>query len=106
MKRAVFDSRTILLALVLLIALFALPACSSASKQEVATEDIPRTREEVPRITVKDLLKEMESREDILVIDARTEDEYISGHIKGAVFVPNNRFNALIPPEGKALVLY
>jgi len=89
-----------------LIALFALPACSSASKQEAATGDIPQTSDEVPHITVKELLKEMESRDDILVIDARTEDEYISGHIRGAVFVPNNRFNALIPPEGKALVLY
>ena len=105
MKRTAFNSHRQVVALVLLIALFALSACSPAST-EGAAGDIPRTEEEVPLITVKELLKEMESRDDILVIDVRTEDEYISGHIKGAVFVPNNRMNAMIPPEGKALVLY
>ena len=105
MQRTVFNSHKWFVALVLMIALFALSACSPASTEEPAG-GIPRTKEEVPLITVKELLKEIESRDDLLVIDVRTEDEYISGHIKGAVFVPNNRMNAMIPPEGKALVLY
>lgn len=97
MKRTIFHSCSRGAVLVALVTLIALSACTSS---------IPRTNAEVPRITILELKQEMESGGDFLVIDVRTTDEYLEGHIKGAVHVPNNRMNAMIPPEGKQLIFY
>jgi len=82
--------------------------CSPASTPKVATDDIPDTEEEVPRITVEELWQKMESGADILVIDNRKQAEYEIGHIKGAVSGPGEKIylGEWKPPEGKELILY
>ncbi len=40
------------------------------------------------KITV-DKAKEMMKKEDVIIIDVRTEDEYNTSHIKNAVLIPN-----------------
>lgn len=40
------------------------------------------------KITV-DKAKEMMEKEDVIIIDVRTEDEYNTSHIKNAVLIPN-----------------
>ena len=40
------------------------------------------------KITV-DEAKEMMEKEDVIIIDVRTEDEYNTSHIKNAVLIPN-----------------
>lgn len=97
MKRTIFHSCSLGAVLVALVTLTVLSACTSSA---------PSTNAEVPRITVSELNQKIESGGDFLVIDVRTTDEYLEGHIKGAVFVPNNRINAMIPPEGKQLIFY
>ena len=82
--------------------------CSPASTPKVATDDIPDTEEEVPRITVEELWQKMESGADILVIDVRKQAEYETGHIKGAVSGPGEKIylGEWKPPKGKELILY
>ncbi|MGN8913186.1 rhodanese-like domain-containing protein [Anaerofustis butyriciformans] len=40
------------------------------------------------KITV-DKAKEMMEKEDVIIIDVRTEDEYNTSHIKNAILIPN-----------------
>ena len=70
--------------------------------------NIPRTGEEVPRITVEELHQEMESNANILVVDTRSQASYARGHIRGAVLVPGEKIRAgeWEPTEGKKLILY
>jgi len=47
-------------------------------------------------ITAEDLKAEMESgKSNMLLVDARTEEEYREGHIPGAINIPPNRFSAM-----------
>lgn len=41
-----------------------------------------------------------------LVIDLRSRQEYLAGHIRGAVNVPNGRFGTNWPERNRTLVLY
>jgi len=43
---------------------------------------------EIPRITIEELRKKMESGADIVVLDARPKAMYDEGHIKGALSFP------------------
>ena len=41
----------------------------------------------------------MESGEDLVVVDVRTQEEYDAGHISGAVLVPNEEIGDPIPDQ-------
>ena len=76
--------------MVCLLALCAiLPACQTESPPESTLESgiTPLT---VPSsaITVDELNDKLENGNELLLVDIRTEDEYSSSHIKGAVSIP------------------
>lgn len=82
------------------------PMSASDPVQELETK--PSPSDMVPRITIEELLQEMESNANILVIDTRDKEQYDVDHIKGAISVP---YSAIIegewtPPSDKALILY
>ena len=47
----------------------------------------------VQKIDAEEAKKMMETSEDIIILDVRTEDEYNSGHIEGAILIPDNEIS-------------
>jgi len=52
----------------------------------------------LPQITVQELKDLMERRDDLVVLDVRTEGEWVQGHIRGAVHLPLKRLLQTPPP--------
>jgi hypothetical protein len=114
-----------LLALIAVAMLMALVACTSTPAPIPAPETIasplapegtpmaepaskPAPSEQVPRISIEELLQKMESNASIVIADARPTAEYDAGHIKGAVSAPLSVIleGQWLPPAGKEVILY
>ena len=115
-------SRYVIAALIILPAMFGCapeapvstpPAPESSTPATLTTPDstsvIPPS-ERVPRVTIEELLQKIESNADILIVDTRleVEEEFASGHIKGAIQVHLMKIMSgeWIPPAGKEIIFY
>ena len=103
----------ILLAAVLLAGCQGAPASSSSS---VSAESSVSQSTRVPQedswesITPEEAKKMMDEDENVLVVDVRTQEEYDSGHIPGAVLVINEEIGSeppsQLPDKDQTLLLY
>lgn len=103
----------ILLAAVLLAGCQGAPASSSSS---VSAESSVSQSTRVPQedswesITPEEAKKMMDEDENVLVVDVRTQEEYDSGHIPGAVLVVNEEIGSeppsQLPDKDQTLLLY
>ena len=66
--------------IILLLSLTAISGCSSKS-------DISVT--EYTKITAEEAKEMMDQDSSVIVLDVRTEEEYNTGHIEGAILIPN-----------------
>lgn len=48
----------------------------------------PASDDEIPRITIQELKKMVDSKADIVILDVRPKTDYAKGHIKGAISLP------------------
>lgn len=87
--------------LVLLVGVLALAACGGATR-------VPKTQGEVPRITPQELKRQLDSSQEILVVDSRSLAEFQQRHIAGAVSVPYAEVQARLGelPRDQEIVLY
>jgi 3-mercaptopyruvate sulfurtransferase SseA len=87
-------------------------ACTSATAPEVdapsSTEPSSSLLEDVPRITIDELLQKMADNSNILIVDTRHADQYEVDHIKGAISVPLDTIvsGGWMPPADKEIILY
>ena len=62
------------------------------------------------KISQKQALRIMEEDKELILLDVRTKDEYASGHIKGAINIPNETISntkpALLPDTEKTILVY
>lgn len=103
----------ILLAAVLLAGCQGAPASSSSS---VSAESSVSQSTRVPQedswesITPEEAKKMMDEDKNVLVVDVRTQEEYDSGHIPGAVLVVNEEIGSeppsQLPDKDQTLLLY
>ena len=105
----------------LMSVLIVLAACMSPSATEQAPPVIPvpesttppdtslsTPSQRVPRLTIAELLRKMETGANIVVVDTRTQKEYDTEHIKGAVSVPLAAIIAgeWLPPADQEVIFY
>lgn len=59
------------------------------------------------QVTQDEAQKLMETKSDYIILDVRTQDEYKSGHIKGAICIPNEEISGAVSelPNKKQLIL-
>ena len=61
-------------------------------------------------ITVEEAKEIMDSREDYVILDVRTREEYHQGHIPGAVLIPNTEIEAqaeaLLTDKNQLILVY
>ena len=78
---------------VILLALFSVSAASEiTSKQEMTRE----AKLKAPHISSQQLSNYLSSTEKIMILDIRTEAEYLAGHIKGAQWFPRGGIEVYI----------
>ena len=83
----------------LLALLIALSACGASS---------PQSQDEVPRIAPSALKERLDAGDSLLVVDARSSDEYAAAHIPGAISVPLSDLEARMDelPRDQEIVFY
>ena len=70
---------------VILFSIFGLTGCSNSTNRSNTASNSNAYQQ----ITAEEAAKMMQSATDYIVLDVRTEQEYASGHIPGAVNIPN-----------------
>ena len=74
-------------ALLLIMVLLCLPLCACASQDQAETEPA----EAWHTISAEEAMQMMtEAEGDYTILDVRTEEEYMKGHVKGAFLVPHD----------------
>lgn len=94
-----------LLFLLLLTAAMALSGCAAQSASTPAVSEEPSSAVSdaqaagtYRKITATEAKERMDSGDPVVIVDVRTEEEYVTGHVYGAILVPNETI-ADIPPE-------
>ncbi len=99
----------IIVALVLLSILFAAACESDQGVEQILTEVIEFEEAEYIKLTPEEA-KEMMETMDVIVVDVRTEEEFIQGHIEGAVLIPDYDLDKLaaemLPDKEATILLY
>lgn len=96
--------KIILGVLMILLSLIAV-SCQGNDGEEAKTDDL-----EFKVITSEEAKKMMDTKEDILILDVRTEEEYKEGHLKGAVLIPvtelAERATAELADKNQTILVY
>ena len=90
-----------ILSFVLTLSLFGLTACGGSDSDEGSAI----TYEQITQEHAKNI---MDGTEDYILIDARTEEEFATGHIEGAILIPEYEIAARAEkeiPNKNALIL-
>ena len=86
--------KRIIMLLLSVIAIFTITGCTVEQNE---TENKENNKVDatpiVQKIDAEEAKKMMETSEDIIILDVRTEDEYNSGHIEGAILIPDNEIS-------------
>ena len=86
----------------LLLLSFALTGCA-------ASATLPETNT-YRQITMQEAVELMETEDNYLILDVRTEQEYVAGHIPGAIVVPNETIGteeiAQLPDKDQLIMVY
>ena len=82
-----------------LLSLLVLTGCSKNAGQNTYRQ-----------ISQQEAMEIMNTQSDIIILDVRTEEEYLAGHIAGAVNLPNEDINsqnlALLPEKDQTILVY
>ena len=62
--------------------------CINGCQTSVSSEEIKTTETAYMKISAEDAKEIMDSTDDFVLIDVREDDEYVSGHIAGALLIP------------------
>ncbi len=84
--------RNILIVGMVLVGIFAFAGCAAEKEEEEQTEGYRK-------ITAEEAKNKMDSEEEIIIVDVRTEEEFKESHIEGAVLIPNESIGDEMPGE-------
>ena len=100
--------RTHILILILLVSV--LSGCITQDSSEVKSVSSNLKATGPVRITRTELSDRIQKERDFLLIDVRTEAEYMEGHLPGAIVIPYNefdkRYKEILDYKEKEVVLY
>lgn len=68
------------------------------------------TAVEYQKITAEEARSRIDSGDDVIILDVRTEEEYLTGHIPGAILIPNETIGdkkpELLPELDAEILIY
>lgn len=91
-----------IISIVLVVIMLSATGCSTSNisgSYDSATSDSEKSKMSYKQID-QETAKEMMSRDDgHVIVDVRTQDEYDTGHIPGAILIPNESIGNVQPEE-------
>ncbi len=74
-------------------------------------KEVPQFIDGTTRVSAEDVIDLVESRPDLVIIDARKASDYRKGHIEGAINLPNTETNAetlakVLPSKDTPVLFY
>jgi rhodanese-related sulfurtransferase len=86
-----YMKRTMILFSMMAIVIFALVGCSNSGNNSDPASDskITETTPILEKITAEEAKKKIDENKDVIVLDVRTQEEYESSHIEGAILIPD-----------------
>ena len=86
-----------------------LAACGSRSENG-GTKKEDEMKGEYHKITAEEATESLDSGDDIIILDVRTQDEYEESHIPGAILIPNETIGTEMPEQlpdaGQEILVY
>ncbi len=73
--------------------------------KRLAIENDGTPKKDTPTITAETLQQKLTRRENVRLIDVRTEESYQAEHLPGSVFAPLSALTAFAPENGETLVI-
>ncbi|MCX6042008.1 MAG: rhodanese-like domain-containing protein, partial [Caldilinea sp.] len=71
---------------------------------------LDRARREVPELTAHQVKQQIDSRQPVTIVDVRERDEFVQGHLPGAIFIPRGYLELQIeqhqPDRNAPVVVY
>jgi len=99
--------RNIYLILILLLGIFVFSSCSSPENAEESSSDSKNDYEQITPEKAKEL---MDSEENYIILDVRTDEEYNAGHIKGALLIPDyeikEKASSMLTDKDQLILVY
>ena len=97
-----------IISIVLVVIMLSATGCSTSNisgSYDSATSDSEKSKMSYKQID-QETAKEMMSRDDgHVIVDVRTQDEYDTGHIPGAILIPNESIGNVQPEELNQVIL-
>ncbi|MBQ8797251.1 MAG: rhodanese-like domain-containing protein [Oscillospiraceae bacterium] len=96
----------------LLVAAFLLAGCSNGVAEQTTqpTQTTETTREAYMNITQEEAKKLMDSEQDYIILDVRTQTEFDEKHIPGAILIPHDeieeRAEKELTDKGQLILVY
>lgn len=81
--------KAIPLTILIIIMLVSLAACDSSSN----------SKEEYTKLTAEEAKTRIDSSDDVIIVDVRTNNEYMEEHIEGAILIPNETIKDSMPEQ-------
>lgn len=85
---------------IIALTVFLLTGCSALAEQEVSYR----------QITMNEAITMMEEESGYLILDVRTKEEFVAGHIPGAVNIPNEAIGTAeiseLPDKNQLILVY
>ncbi len=89
----------LIIMLLISLSLFGLTACQDGGNNATYEQITPQQAKEI-----------MDTEQDYIIIDARTEEEFVEGHIEGAILIPEyeikNRAEKELPDKEQLILVY
>lgn len=99
--------RIIVMISVLVLTAVTISGCSSEEKPDSGDN---KEAEGIGKLTAEQAKDMMEQDEEAIILDVRTEEEYRSGHIKGAILIPDyelqTRAEELLTDKAAVILVY
>ena len=100
----------LILMLSISLSLFGICACGDKSTEEETTESSVSAAITYEQISQDEAKRIMDTEDDFVIIDARTEAEFREGHIEGAILIPEyeitERAEKEIPEKDTLILVY
>lgn len=84
---------------ILIIFMFAAAALISGCTDNTSTAEIPDEKNGYIQIDAEKAAEIMTGEDDYVILDVRRQDEYDSGHIPGAILIPNEEIGSEMPEK-------
>lgn len=84
--------------------------CASTEKAAPANTDSTSTPAIYSQISTDEAVSLMETEQDYIILDVRTQEEYNAGHIPGAICIPNEEIGtsdiSALPDKDQLILVY